>query len=1004
MYTLKDYRRSNGYRIIDEYIIGDLVSSYADIRESSLLSESNSIMTGIITNMPHIERRFMHYIGFDINRSTDESLCLKIFNDLISVFVDEWKSGIEITYEDALYWKNKISKENNKYIRDFFKMDIGFKSAIAYAMTLRPKFIKFAIENKGRNIGSRIVTYMSYKINGDKNYSDILKLSSRNNVHSILYLDGLFEFDVVRSYLSTKRNSGVFKLNKPVCTVNGHLSTRYFFHEKNDGGKIDVIGMVMDFYEYGVVSIRKGSLRVYGDDEIIVDRNSHLYGENETIDHIHRQLEDTGGVVTIFDREDSYVKESDFFLSTDSNRGNEHWDPFNGVWIDTVLLSNKYYMLTLSHDNIDTTLWQKVTGTTVDSFVTRKLVEKNINFLPLYLRTHVDIDFTIVEPTKDTEDEFLVWMERDESGDPIIMDMNDLYDAAFNKNNKIVESIHGDYEITDINESYTNASVKAVVDGIIGHNTDNDIYKKNNIVVSKLKDLYRLYKSHNSLMPRFLYDFIQESSSVWCHEKMILNYSLLFSDLVSDRIFSHTGGYSSYKDPSVTVNIMTAMKTMTALDDIDKYIIDLIDLIDDLYHVRLSPIYNTVTIIHRNINSIVDKQCKILTQCFLSSMMDDNTLDKLCLEYGRNFERGLFPYTFDGNSDDGFVEDFLCVYNKMFPHIDPDEWNESVTDDEYKLISYFKLDTSSYNQCITRWVCHRSDIKFPDWLDKKIPGNTDRRGMVSYRTFYEESKPKKEKLNRDKPMFTDYPSSAKANAKKVLDWKAKHGSKVKGMLDVGWNRAKQLAAGKPLSARDIGKISGFRRHKRNWELAKNNPKFKTEPWRIAGAVAWLGWGGDAIITSWAPEKLVQIRKQYSISSSATNESMDGFNIDDTLSLISLMVDVYNIDTSRCNEYDYAKNLVQAIMVDIPIDMGIYSEVKTDLYTLIVSSIRSNVQMTDVTTTSPEDRVVAINLMNTDKHITSHKGMPNMELFSQIDKHLNYRDVIFGISKLIAACG
>lgn len=92
------------------------------------------------------------------------------------------------------------------------------------------------------------------------------------------------------------------------------------------------------------------------------------------------------------------------------------------------------------------------------------------------------------------------------------------------------------------------------------------------------------------------------------------------------------------------------------------------------------------------------------------------------------------------------------------------------------------------------------------------------------------------------------PRSAQAAAQKVLDWKEKHGDAVKGMTETGWNRARQIASGGPLSLDVIKKISQFARHEKNKSV---DPEFKDEPWRDNGHVAWLGWGGDSAILEWS---------------------------------------------------------------------------------------------------------------------------------------------------------
>lgn len=103
------------------------------------------------------------------------------------------------------------------------------------------------------------------------------------------------------------------------------------------------------------------------------------------------------------------------------------------------------------------------------------------------------------------------------------------------------------------------------------------------------------------------------------------------------------------------------------------------------------------------------------------------------------------------------------------------------------------------------------------------------------------------------------PDSARNNARKVLRWKDEHGDAVKGMTEVGWRRARQLAENATVGADTVKRMAQFNRHRKN---AKVDPKFKGEPWRDAGHVAWLGWGGTSGI-EWA------IRTSESIDKSAT---------------------------------------------------------------------------------------------------------------------------------------
>jgi len=104
--------------------------------------------------------------------------------------------------------------------------------------------------------------------------------------------------------------------------------------------------------------------------------------------------------------------------------------------------------------------------------------------------------------------------------------------------------------------------------------------------------------------------------------------------------------------------------------------------------------------------------------------------------------------------------------------------------------------------------------------------------------------------------YNDYPQSASNNAKKVLEWKKKYGSEVKGMTSVGWARANQLANKRKLSYETIARMAAFNRHRKN---AAVDPKYKSTPWKDRGYVAWLGWGGSSGV-NWAIRKAESIRK------------------------------------------------------------------------------------------------------------------------------------------------
>lgn len=91
------------------------------------------------------------------------------------------------------------------------------------------------------------------------------------------------------------------------------------------------------------------------------------------------------------------------------------------------------------------------------------------------------------------------------------------------------------------------------------------------------------------------------------------------------------------------------------------------------------------------------------------------------------------------------------------------------------------------------------------------------------------------------------PQAARNNARRVLAWREKYGDEVKGMTQVGWTRARQLASGERISRDTVARMSAFNRHRKNAAVA---PEYRDTPWKDAGYVAWLGWGGTTGV-DWA---------------------------------------------------------------------------------------------------------------------------------------------------------
>jgi HK97 family phage portal protein len=121
----------------------------------------------------------------------------------------------------------------------------------------------------------------------------------------------------------------------------------------------------------------------------------------------------------------------------------------------------------------------------------------------------------------------------------------------------------------------------------------------------------------------------------------------------------------------------------------------------------------------------------------------------------------------------------------------------------------------------------------------------------------EEKKNLKTKLEI-KATYNDYPQSASNNAKRMIEWREKHGrDEVRGGTEVGWKRANQLANREKLSESTIARMAQFNRHREN---ATIDPQYKDTPWKDRGYVAWNLWGGTSGV-NWAIKKIKQIRDE-----------------------------------------------------------------------------------------------------------------------------------------------
>jgi hypothetical protein len=98
--------------------------------------------------------------------------------------------------------------------------------------------------------------------------------------------------------------------------------------------------------------------------------------------------------------------------------------------------------------------------------------------------------------------------------------------------------------------------------------------------------------------------------------------------------------------------------------------------------------------------------------------------------------------------------------------------------------------------------------------------------------------------------YNDYPESAKAAAKRALEWRDAHPDQKCG-TPVGWARANQLAKGENISEETIARMASFARHL----------QYKDVPYSEGcGGLMVDAWGGQAGI-EWASNKLESIRTE-----------------------------------------------------------------------------------------------------------------------------------------------
>ena len=114
----------------------------------------------------------------------------------------------------------------------------------------------------------------------------------------------------------------------------------------------------------------------------------------------------------------------------------------------------------------------------------------------------------------------------------------------------------------------------------------------------------------------------------------------------------------------------------------------------------------------------------------------------------------------------------------------------------------------------------------------------------------------KQKPTQKAESYNNYPQSATNNDKRMIEWRKKYGRDVvTAGTEVGWRRASQLANRENISLDVVKRMAQFNRHREN---AKIDPKYKGEPWKDNGYVAWNLWGGTAGV-DWAIREVNKLK-------------------------------------------------------------------------------------------------------------------------------------------------
>ena len=174
----------------------------------------------------------------------------------------------------------------------------------------------------------------------------------------------------------------------------------------------------------------------------------------------------------------------------------------------------------------------------------------------------------------------------------------------------------------------------------------------------------------------------------------------------------------------------------------------------------------------------------------------------------------------------------------------------------------FKRGVGAYN---TNPQSVRPSVSSPDqWAMARVNSylyalkNGKFRGGKHDTDLLPEGHPMSSKKQQKQEGYSDYPQSATNNARRVKNWIEKHGrNEVDGMTEVGLARMNQLIARETLSLSTLKRTFSFLSRTKGGGYNKINPDYADTPWKDKGYVAFLGWGGQSML-SYAERKLNQL--------------------------------------------------------------------------------------------------------------------------------------------------